>query len=106
MFHRGRVSLLNVPLRPRVPGYCVVGSPWWLGSLGLNLPGHITLGQTWARSCLCGSQRPYHTVQKKLYRGEAQTVRAVAMLFPQSSAGHWEPYLLELSSPAYWPLDI
>lgn len=47
MFHLGGVFLLNVLLRPRVPGYCVVGSPWWLGSLGLNLPERITLGQTW-----------------------------------------------------------
>lgn len=34
MFHLGGVFLLDVLLRPRVPGYCAVGSSWWLGIFG------------------------------------------------------------------------
>lgn len=64
MLHLDGVFLWDVLLSPRVPAYCAVGSSLWLGSLGPIL----ALGQTWAKNCLCGSQRPYRTVQKELYR--------------------------------------
>lgn len=54
---------------------------------------NTTLGQIWAKNCLCNSQRPYRTYcTEETVRGRGregeETVRAVAVFPPHSSTGH------------------
>jgi hypothetical protein len=52
MFHLGRVFLLDLLLRPRVPRNCAEVSASVAGFFGIQPCRTLTLGQTWVKNCL------------------------------------------------------